>query len=116
MDHRAAILAKLASFDEPTAPLIDELRSMGWDWTGEPLLVLTAEHFLTVMDRFLSGRLSADQVEEWAENLEQREDVGFASDKEELLDEMLFFLANPSINYGITQESVSRFRQRLLEG
>ena len=89
---------------------------MGWDWSDEPLLILTAEHFVSVMDRFLSDRLTADQLEEWAENLEQREDVGFASEKKELLDDLLFCLANPSINYEITQEIIHQLRQRLLEG
>lgn len=88
---------------------------MGWDWSSEPLLVLTAEHFISIMDRFLSGQLSADQVEEWAENLEQREDVAFSSERKEILDEMLFCLANPSINYEITRESIGRLKQRLLE-
>ena len=115
MNSRKEILEKLARFDEPSAPLIEALRAMGWDWSEEPLLVLTAEHFLSVMDRFLSGQLSAEQIEQWAENLEHRDDVGFAPPREELLDEILFCLANPSINRAITHESVGQFKQQLLE-
>ena len=106
MDRRTALLLKLAKFEEPSAPLIEELRHLGWDWSGDPLLVLDAEHFLNIMDRFLSGELSAELVEEWAENLESREDVGFATGREDLLDDMLFCLANPSINYEISRESI----------
>jgi hypothetical protein len=116
MHRRAELLQKLALFEEPTPPLIDELRAMGWDWLGEPLLILTAAHFLSIMDRFLSGQLTAEQLEEWAENLEHREDVAFAPGEEELLDETLFCLANPSINFAITQESVSQLRRPLVEG
>jgi hypothetical protein len=65
---------------------------------------------------FFTGQLTAEQLEEWAENLEHREDVAFAPGEEELLDETLFCLANPSINFAITQESVSQLRRPLVEG
>ena len=115
MQRRSELLAKLARYDGPSAEVLDELRSMGWDWAGEPLLVLTKEHFLGVMDRYLAGSLSAEQLEEWAESLEQREDVGFLPEAEDVLDETLFCLANPSINFGISSESVRQLQGRLLE-
>jgi hypothetical protein len=115
MHRRSELLAKLASYDGPSAPVLEELRSMGWDWSGEPLFVLTKEHFLGVMDRYLAGAVSAAQLEEWAESLEQREDVAFSPEAESVLDEVLFCLANPSINLGISRESVSQLRQELLE-
>ena len=116
MEHRDNLLSRLALFEEPSAPLIDELRAMGWDWLGEPLLVLTEEHFVRIMDRFLVGQLTADQVVEWAENLEQREDVGFSQDKPEALDELLFCLANPDINYAITPQNIEQLKRDIAEG
>lgn len=115
MQRRSELLEKLARCDGPSAAVLDELRSMGWDWTGEPLLVLTKEHFLGVMDRYLAGSLSAEQLEEWAESLEQREDVAFSPEAETVLDETLFCLANPSINLGISNESIRQLRGRVLE-
>jgi len=115
MQRRSELLAKLARYDGPIAVVLDELKSIGWDWTAEPLLVLTKEHFLGVMDRYLAGSLSAGQLEEWAESLEQREDVGFSPDAETVLDETLFCLANPSINLGISNESIRQLRRRVFE-
>lgn len=89
---------------------------MGWDWEGDPLLLLTEEHFLLVMDRFLSGSITADQVVEWAENLEKREDVAFSQEKAQVLDELLFCLANPAINYAITPDNIAKLRDELVEG
>lgn len=86
---------------------------MGWDWLGAPLIVLTPDHFLKIMGRFLSGSLSAEQVEEWAGNLEGRDDVAFSPGNEELLDEVLFCLATPSINHGIDRESIGELMRRL---
>ena len=115
MHRRSELLAKLARYNGPSAPILDELRDMGWDWAGEPLLVLTKEHFLGVMDRYLAGDLSAEQLEEWAESLEKREDVAFSPEAEGVLDETLFCLANPSINLGISKDSVRQLREQLRE-
>ena len=62
MRRRAEILQELARFESPIKPLLRELRSFGWDWTGEPLLVLTKADFLRVIDRFLVGQISPAQL------------------------------------------------------
>ena len=62
MRRRAEILQELARFESPIEPLLRELRSFGWDWTGEPLLVLTKADFLRVIDRFLVGQISPAQL------------------------------------------------------
>ena len=116
MNRRAEILERIAACEEPVGRLVDELRSFPWDWEGEPLLVLTGEHFLSVMDRFLSGLLTPKQVQEWAESFELRDDVGFTSGSEEVLEEILFCLAVPSINYGISIESIGQLKKRLVNG
>jgi hypothetical protein len=113
MHRRSELLDQLARYDGPSAPILEELRSMGWDWSGEPLLVLSKAHFLGVMDRYLAGSVSAEQLEEWAENLEQREDVTFSPEAKDALDEVLFCLANPSINLGISNESVRKLREQV---
>ena len=112
MPHRAEVLSKLAWLDGPSQPLIEELRLMDWDWTGEPLLVLTPEHVLSVMDRFLSGQLTAKQVEDWADALELREDVELADS----LAGVIFYLANPSINGEINETNINRLRQHVVGG
>ena len=113
MNRRADILQALVRFETPPEPLLRELRTFPWDWDGEPLLVLRREHLFRVIGRFLSGELSATQLESWAENLECREDVAFDPADESLLDDVFFRLANPFINEPLTKDMVARMRAEL---
>jgi hypothetical protein len=117
MNRRAELLAELVRYQRPTEPLLRELKTLGWDWPQEqPLLILTKEHLLSVMDRFLAGALSAAQLQDWAENLECREDVAFDENHTELLDGIFFRLATPFINEPLTPEVVGRLKHELLAG
>jgi hypothetical protein len=111
--RRAEILRELARFETPSEPLLQELRSFGWDWSDAPLLVLTKTDFLRVVDRFLAGQISAAQLQEWAENLEVREDVAFDERDAELLDDIFFRIATPEINEPLTHEVVQRMRDEI---
>jgi hypothetical protein len=113
MRRRAEILQELARFETPTEPLLRELRSFGWDWSDAPLLVLTKGDVLRVIDRFLAGQISAAQLQEWAENLEVREDVAFDERDAELLDGIFFRIATPMINEPLTHEVVQRMRDEI---
>lgn len=113
MQRRAAILKELARFETPTEPLMRELRSFGWDWSGAPLLVLTKSDFLHVLDRYLAGQISTSELQEWAENLEARDDVAFDEKDKELLDDIFFRIATPEVNGSLTQDVVRRMRDEV---
>ena len=115
MNRRAEILQELVRFEKPTDPLMRELRALGRDWDGEPLLVLKKEHLLQIIDRFLAREISGEQLQEWAENLEVREDVGFDQKEEELLDSVFFRIATPEINDPLTPDVVRQMRNELLQ-
>jgi hypothetical protein len=114
MRDRAELLRLLAEFREPPEPLLKQLRTFPWDWhADDPLLVLTRDHFRQVFDRFIAGELTAAQLQDWAECLEQRDDVAFDPSHEELLDELHFRVANPKINGELTVELVNEMRSEL---
>jgi hypothetical protein len=113
MNRRAEILQELARFEKPAEPLLRELRTFPWDWSEAPLLVLKKDEFLRIIDRFLSCEISAGQLQEWAENLEVREDVAFDPKEAELLDDVFFRIATPEINEPLTPEVVRRMRDEL---
>ena len=115
MHRRAEILRELALFETPTEPLLRELHTFGWDWNHAPLLVLTKVDVLRIIDRFLAGRISAAQLEAWAENLEEREDVAFDERHAELLNGIFFRIATPMINEPLTREVVQRMREELVQ-
>ena len=114
MTRRAEILQELVRYERPTHPLLEELRTFGWDWDGEPLLILRKDDLLSIIGRFLSGGITATQLQQWAENLECREDVAFDSSDQELIDGVFFRLAAPFINEPLTTESVTRMKHELL--
>jgi hypothetical protein len=85
-------------------------RLIRWE---EPLVRLGASDLLRVIDRFLAGDIDAQQLQDWAERLECREDIGFGPDDEQLVDDVFFRLATPFINEPLTHETVSRMREQL---
>ena len=75
--------------------------------------VVNILQLMRIVDRFLGGEITAAQLQEWAENLEVREDVAFADDERDLLDDVFFRIATPMINGPLTRESVSRMKNDL---
>jgi hypothetical protein len=115
MNRRAEILRELVRYEKPTEPLMRELSSFGWDWSEDtPLLVLKKEDLLRIIDRFLADQITAAQLQEWAENLEVREDVAFDDQERDVIDDVFFRIATPMIHEPLTAESVSRMKHDLL--
>jgi len=77
-------------------------------------VVLKKEDFLRVIDRFLAGKISATQLQEWAANLEGREDVAFDEREEALLQNVSFRIATPCINGPLDHDSILRMRRELI--
>ena len=113
MNRRAEILQALVRFEAAPEPLLRELRQFGWDWSGEPLVILGRDDLLSILDRFLGGQISAAQLQAWAESLECREDVAFDPADEPLLDDVFFRLATPFINEPLTREVVQSMKDAL---
>lgn len=111
--RRATILHDLIRFETPDQPLVDELRSFGWDWDGPPLAIIRGEDILRQLERCLAGDISSSDLQRWAENLEVREDVAFDPEQESILDEVFFQIATPEINRELTPEVCLELRNQL---
>lgn len=107
MRSRTELVEALIEYREPIAPLMQELRTYGWD-SDEDLATLSPEHVISVLNRFQSSSISASEVQEWANAIERREDIALNPRHNDTLDEMVFWLANPAINFPITTELASR--------
>ena len=70
---------------------------------------------MRIIDRFLAGNITAAQLQEWAENLEVREDVAFDEKNAELLDDIFFRIATPMINEPLTLEVVRAMRNEITQ-
>ena len=106
---RTAALKALISYNVPLEPALAVLASCGWD-CDEPLVTLSNEDVVAVLDRYLAGSLTPDQVADWADLLECREDIELAPH----LADVLFQLANPSINGPVLLSGAAALRRALL--
>jgi hypothetical protein len=75
----------------------------------EPLVTLEGPDIMSVLERFLAGALSVADVEDWANALEGREDVGYDRD----LAQTLFVLSTPAINGPLTADSAASLIREL---
>jgi hypothetical protein len=89
---RRELLRELLALKRPTAEVLRTLARFGWD--SDELVTLSAGEALRVVGRFLQGEVSEEDLEEWANGIEGREDVGFSPSN---LREMIFELANPGL-------------------
>lgn len=112
MKSREQLVLALIEFREATPDLMKELRSFGWDSENE-LATLTPQHIINVLNQFISGEISNGQVRYWANAIEQRDDIGLLETHKKTLDEMVFWLANPAINYPIKNELAGRVIENL---
>jgi hypothetical protein len=64
----------------------------------EEEVTLTTDHVRTVLERFIDSQLSEQDVEDWANIVEGRDDIGYDEKSKETLIELVFVLANPVLN------------------
>ena len=100
MRSRTELVKAIIADPTPSADILSELRAYGWDCDAE-LVQLTQADILNVLESFLSGEISAGEVRGWASRLERRDDVGCEGGGDGVVNEALFWLANPEINYPI---------------
>lgn len=112
MDRRELLVAALDGSRHP-AEVSEALAGAPWD--SEPLVVLCRAHVCGVLKRYLAGEWSAADVEQWADLLEVRDDVGLEPGFEDQIKEALFDLANPDIQGRLDHRAAKRILARLEE-
>lgn len=96
-------------------PVLAELSRHGWD-VEQPLVTLTDVDVLNVLDRYLVGALSSDQVTDWADLVECREDIAYPEEEAEGLSAAIFRLANPNLKGQVTIQAAEELKRELLSG
>ena len=97
--ERARVIRDVVELRASLPELAARLRTFPWDYEHE-LVVVQSEHLASVARRYIAGELSASEVEEWADLIECRDDVGFGSDD---LKETVHRLANQAIDGALTR-------------
>ncbi len=103
MSERKKALEALLGFEQPVERLRTALATFSWDAATE-LAFLSVGHVVNVLNRFVTDRTAAIEVESWANAVEGRDDIGFESANEQLLRELVHELANPLLTQPLTRE------------
>ena len=109
MKSRSQLLEELVWRKRPREIIFAELRPFGFD-SDAVHYVIPASAVIEVIDQRLKGKISEQELVEWAECFECRDDVGFPEGKEDQLSDVVFCLANPEINYALTDANLLMLR------
>lgn len=112
MNARTTLIEQLIAFQRPVPEILVELGNFPWD-SQDALADLTRANVVSVLERFFRREISADQVEQWANALEGREDVGYEGGNRSLVREVLHELANPVLTRALTPETAQEWIARL---
>lgn len=104
--ERKELLNKLINLDESIEFLNSKLAKFGWD-SNEDLVLLKKEQVLKILNKFLKGKISQVDIENWAEAIECREDIGFEVENEKIIGQIIFDLANSGVT-GILSEAKAK--------
>lgn len=107
MISRKETLADLVEFRKTPEELQAALKGFPWDSEVE-LVQLERQHVSSVLKRYLTGGISTQKVEDWANLIECRDDIGY----EDVAD-ALNILANPVITYELTPAVAAQLIEEL---
>jgi hypothetical protein len=74
--------------------------------------VLRRRSIVARLCEYLEGKMSAIELEVWANAIEVREDIGCEPGQEALISEFIFFTSNPSLSDGISRSYVEHWIER----
>ncbi len=112
MKTRQEYLNALVNFDQPLSTILPILKTFPWD-SSEAIITQKKEHLLQILDRYLDNALTATDLENWADAIECREDIAYETDYEDIINDIIFYLANPTLNEPISPKSVKQYISQL---
>ena len=96
------LVTELVALSRPLSDILAELARLHLDADAE-LVRLERRHVISVLERYLAGELTADDVENWADAVDLQDAIGLAEDDQTLSD-AVFGLANPPAARPLTPE------------
>lgn len=110
-NHKTSILLELVHFKNNIDTLKNMLSEIGFDSETE-LVSMSRDDIVKILQRSLDKKISFLELEEWANLIECREDIGF---KDEKTQEMIFKLANPYLYGRLDEKQVLSYLNELDE-
>jgi hypothetical protein len=89
---RKSILLDLVGITRPLDEILVDIRRFSLDCDG-PLIMLERRHIAAALRRYADGQLTGATIENWANSIEGRDDIGYAP--RSIVGRILHELANP---------------------
>ena len=96
------ILLNLINFAKDMSAIKSDLSKIGFNSESE-LVTITKNTIANILNRVIDKEISYELLEEWANLIECREDIGY---EDEILQEIIFELANPCLYGEIDEEKI----------
>lgn len=109
IDDEIGILLDLIHFKNNIDTLKNMLSQIGFDSETE-LVSMSRDNIVEILQRSLDKKISFLELEEWANLIECREDIGFEDKKTQ---EMIFKLANPCLHEKLDEKQVLSYLNEL---
>ena len=110
--NRMALVQALVSLSGPVHDNLRQLAALDGDDDGETA-TLTRADLISVLKRYRDGKLTALEVEEWANAIENRDDIDFDPDHESEIDDIMYDLANPTLDHQLSPALAGKFLAQL---
>ncbi|HVS54525.1 MAG TPA: hypothetical protein VHD62_19370 [Opitutaceae bacterium] len=108
--NRKEIITSLLEFDSSLELIRGRLAKLEWD--SDVQVQCLPQHVRQLIEKYLAGACSAEEVEAWANLVEGRDDI----DVSPSLREMLFELANPAITQKLSPDRARSLLSKLGSG
>ena len=96
------ILLNFINFTKDISAIKSDLAKIGFNSESE-LVRITKNTIANILNSVIDKEISYDLLEEWANLIECREDIGY---EDEILQEIIFELANPCLYGEIDEEKI----------
>ena len=110
-NHKTSILLDLVYFKNNIDTLKNMLSQIGFDSETE-LVSMSRDDIVEILQKSLDKKISFLELEEWANLIECREDIGFEDEKTQ---EIIFKLANPYLYGKLDEKQVLSYLNELDE-
>ena len=109
MNTHYQLLNSLLKLDRPLTEILAPLNALSWD-SPQTFVTLKPQHITQILQSYLNHQITELEIENWANAIESREDI---ATEEELLEQIIFDLANPLLTTPLTPQLAHHYLTQL---
>jgi hypothetical protein len=112
MNTHHQLLNSLLKLDRPLTDILIPLNALGWD-NPQTFVTLKPQHITQILQSYLNHQITELKVENGANAMESREDIATENNENELLEQIIFDLANPFLTNPLTPQLAHHYLTQL---